>query len=72
MYWALACTEVMHFTAASASSGCSVKFPIARLIPPSGGALGRSRSTRGYRAQAMSSSTDWSIAPVSTPSLAAP
>src|SRR4029079_5354845 len=64
--------EVTHLSRSSASCGWVVKLPMPRLIPPSGGLLCSPALTSGYRAQPMSSTTDWSMAPDSTSPLAAP
>src|SRR4051794_23337995 len=64
-------SEVTHFTRLRACCGCLVYAPIARLMPPSGGALGTSALTLGYRAQPMSATTDWAMPPPLTSSFAA-
>src|SRR5204863_4386227 len=55
--------EMMQRRASRVSALCSLNLLIARLVPPSGGWLGLSAATRGYRAQATSSRTDWGTDP---------
>ena len=72
MYSVWLSTEVMQFTAATASSGCLLKAPMPRSMPPSAGALSVPESTWGKRAQPMSSNTALSSDPSSTALRAAP
>src|SRR5262245_7936784 len=66
MYWTLESRDVRHFTRSRVWSGWLVKAPTPRLMPPSGGLLTSPCFISGYRAQPMSLTTAWVVAPAFT------